>query len=286
MLTSNRKTDRGKRSAFTVLEVIVVIFVIGLLLALLLPAVQSSRSAAQQIACLNRLRQIQIAASNHESNTGSFPTEFWHNQLREQMEIPENAKKVVSFTCPIDPEALGSGALFSFAINNGLGGSQQLRNGFARPGGKRNAVRARDVTDGLSNSVMFAEKLSYPSIAGQQTIAWEELPNLNDRAYRIVEVEGDSADAIRGAAIEQPVFYERAWVFDFIYTHLMGPNEPSVVNVGVSKIVRGRAAASLHGGGTHVGLADASARFVSDEIDIEVWRAIGTINEREVHGEF
>lgn len=260
--------------------------VISVLLALLVPAVQNARLSAQQMTCLNRLRQIEIAAQNHQSKTGFFPTESWHRQLRNHLEISNEARKVTAFTCPVDAEAQGTGPLYSFAINDGLGDSESLRNGFTRVGGTQKGARPSDVIDGLSNSVMFAEKLSYPAIAGQQTIAWEELPKLVRRAYRVVETNSDDPDIVRKACRAESEFYERLWVFDAVYTHLMAPNESSCVNAGTSNIIRGRVAASLHSGGTHIGLADGSARFTSSQVDIRVWRAIGSINGGEVTGEF
>jgi len=110
-----------KRTGFTLVELLVVIAIIGILIGMLLPAVQSVRSAARRTMCANNMRQIALSVHNYESAHGYFPS----NQIGPGTANASGGfnSGFYSWMVPILPhlEQNNLHAMFDLRMNNGDG---------------------------------------------------------------------------------------------------------------------------------------------------------------------
>lgn len=80
--TNPQFANRDPRAAFTLVELLVVIAIIGILIALLLPAVQAAREAARRMQCTSRMKQIALAIHNYQTAHNVFPPGNMYDGVR------------------------------------------------------------------------------------------------------------------------------------------------------------------------------------------------------------
>ena len=163
------------KRAFTLVELLVVIAIIGLLVALLFPAVQAARESARRSQCSNNLRQYSVAVLNYESANGQLPgysgwsfavRDFVEQQSRTDRKTRAEFAKGRAFgspiaTCPSVPGAdrdmLDYGPTEKLWVSPTLDGGSRVE-----LGAWANTPRLAKVLDGLSNTFLLAEQAGLP----------------------------------------------------------------------------------------------------------------------------
>jgi prepilin-type N-terminal cleavage/methylation domain-containing protein/prepilin-type processing-associated H-X9-DG protein len=315
-----------RRSAFTLIELLVVIAIIGVLIGLLLPAVQKVREAANRMSCQNNLKQIGLASHNYHDTHKSLPPSRTYpegisihsfilqfieqDNLRatmgmmmpytDSMNDMARTTPVKVFLCPSDGTTdIPSGwAATNYRANEGTSivfgyGDSDLNHVNASmppPNGPFSANSHRrfaDIPDGLSNTAMFSEHIIGDFSNGIATERSDTFqpgthPTTADEAVRDCAAIDISNLSFQGNSnIGAP--WVRGYHSTTSYWHSAPPGSRSCM-FPPQRIMT--TANSNHTQGVNVLFCDGSVHFISYNIDLATWRALGTRNGGEVVSDF
>jgi prepilin-type N-terminal cleavage/methylation domain-containing protein len=325
--------SRHRQTAgFTLVELLVVIAIIGVLVALLLPAVQAAREAARRMSCTNKMKQFGLALHNYHDTHLVFPPGVillvpdtqcppaggtaqtgpsWlvlllpyleqqglYNQFNfnnrfvgrfnlasQSTNGPLQFQPFPLVKCPSDPKAIMNGSVITNYLGVAGGGCPSLSNCGGPPlaecqGGagrlyfnngilyRNSRVRLANVTDGTTNVYLVGETM-YMRVPSDRVLATGALIGTNNPSWAAgadLRANGtDSSYQTLGAS---------AGVINF------GPVDPNDSGFFM------RLFGSQHPNGCNMTLGDGSTRFISQNINLDTHRYLGSREDGVTLGDF
>jgi len=308
-------SEDGKVRAFTLVELLVVIAIIGILIALLLPAVQAARAAARRMACANNTKQIVLAMHTYMDAHKTFPAgaladasiRIWAVALLPYVEqgaaydgldvrygysaapnIAILSRRYSAFTCPSDTNRRINGPVngYDWELHNYLACSGNTANRHVSSSGGWYANWPETGDDVVQHKgAIFKGCTSSP--------LWAKLDDVPDGTSNTMAV----SETIQGRQDNLPrdlrgfMFYVNTTLFtaynppntsnvDYTINSDCNPIEnsdhPCVLLNGTNYVMYQYSARSRHTGGVNIGVADGSCTFISNTINLDTWRALSS----------
>ena len=294
------------RRGVTLVELLVVMAIVGVLFALVLPAVMAAREAARRVGCTNHLKQLGVAIQGHVTATGYMPHPsegFFSAHARLLPYLGENAIAnsidygtsygfndpeifkvgIPGLLCPSDTGEGRGGGWTNYAINMGTG-----RWTVPYDGAFLAKTAMCEFTDGTSQTVAMSEwVLANPDgtsanfggrtlrILGDYGIdQWEEFASKCEALDPFTSVEGK-------ALVLKGLYWGEVGFSKTMYNHMLTPNKSSCDRRG-GRSLAAWTAGSRHPGGVMSLYTDGHAQFVRSSVAKATWRALATRNGGEM----
>ncbi len=279
---AHRRQRPQHAKGWSLIEVLVALAIIGILLALLLPAVQSARSSARRVQCANNLHQIGVALHNCVTATGAFP----QPDAAPDIELTKWLKlDSAPLRCPTDAFSESPAKVPSYLFNAGT----QFRRNKPPMNGFMELFRSRkpgEFTDGTSQTAAYSERrLAKPTPLQPDVDAHPDryLWRTRRDVPRVLGGESEFIETCRNERTGPTPSTFDIRLAGVGYDHFLTPNQIGCWNgpTTIQWLDTLIPASSDHSGGVNVLFVDGHAQFVSNSIDWQVWQALGTAGGNE-----
>ncbi|MBI1249680.1 DUF1559 domain-containing protein [bacterium] len=310
-----------RRRAFTLVELLVVIAIIGVLIALLLPAVQQAREAARRSSCRNNMKQVGLALHNYHDVFGEFPSGFnglemlWTASILPQLE-QNNIYDTLIFTesgagnwnHDGSPNERACGTVVNVYRCPSMAVPEHIDNS-GIPGRVPISYRGVASSQAVSDDLSTIPSSSLPQVA-------LEMQDLNGTLYggshiRFADItDGTTNTVVVGESWTNPSYVKDGQGMDYWqfgcpqsggwdpipgdkggteYSEGVGSTWPKInahLDPTQPGVIMELAFGSYHPGGAQFTLGDGSVRFIAETVDIVTYRGLGSRNGHEIAGQF